>query len=98
MDVNFLLQGIHFQWNVDKADSNLWKHGVSFEKACEVFFDPFFYPLKDDEVGDELRDVVIGLTASWRTLYVVYTMRDDVIRIISARPVTRLERLHYENQ
>lgn len=68
MDVDFSLQGIRFEWNTDKADSNLWKHGVSFERACEVFFDPFIVPLEDDLLDNELRGVIIGLTVSWKML------------------------------
>jgi len=40
MDVRFLYQGQRFVWNLEKASANLAKHGVSFEVACQVFFDP----------------------------------------------------------
>ena len=98
MDVHHTLRGIHFQWHSDKALSNLRRHGVSFETACEVFFDLFLQPLDDEYVDGEVRERVIGMAVNWRLLYVVYTLREDVIRLVSARPVTRQERKEYENQ
>lgn len=98
MDVRYTLHSIHFQWHSDKALSNLRKHGVSFETACEVFFDPFLQPSDDEYVDGEVRERVIGMTVNWQLLYVVYTLREDAIRLVSARPVTRQERKEYENQ
>jgi uncharacterized DUF497 family protein len=42
MDIIYQLQGVAFEWDADKAQSNLEKHGVTFEEAAEVFFDPFY--------------------------------------------------------
>ena len=39
--IQYELQGVAFEWDSDKADTNVQKHGVSFHAACEVFFDPF---------------------------------------------------------
>ncbi|HEY83490.1 MAG TPA: hypothetical protein G4N96_00040 [Chloroflexi bacterium] len=53
--------------------------------------------LIDEEcVGDELREQVIGMTEDWRVLRVIYTFREEVIRIISARTATPAERRAYE--
>jgi uncharacterized protein len=41
MDFTYQSQGVAFEWDADKAQSNLEKHGVTFEDAAEVFFDPF---------------------------------------------------------
>jgi uncharacterized DUF497 family protein len=49
-------------------------------------------------VGSELRERLIGLTTTWVILLVVYVLRGDVIRIISTRSVTKVEREMYENQ
>lgn len=47
MDIEFELRGIRFRWNAEKARRNIEKHGVSFEQAAQVFFDPFIrYPLR----------------------------------------------------
>ena len=66
--------------------------------ACEAFFDPFVCYLDEEVVDGELRETVIGLTTTWQLLYVVYVLRDDIIRIVSARLVTKAEREIYENQ
>ncbi len=74
-----------------REETNLLKHKISFEKACEIFFDPFDY------INAEERERIIGLTFDWRLLYVAYVWRNDTIRIISARTVTLPERKQYEN-
>ncbi|MBN1311863.1 MAG: BrnT family toxin [Anaerolineae bacterium] len=98
MNLRYTLQDITFEWDGHKAAANFRKHDVSFELACEVFFDPFVCYLNDEVIEDELRETILGLTGNWRLLYVVYVMRDDVIRIVSARLATRTERERYENQ
>ena len=96
MDVIFLRHEQYFVWDADKASTNLAKHGVSFEQASTVFFDPFSV-LVDATSGTEQRESIIGLTEDMEVLYVVHIMRqDDVIRIISARPATRQERSEHE--
>lgn len=98
MNVVYTLQSIDFEWNNEKAVFNIQKHEVSFESACEVFFDPFLQSKDNEFIDGEQREIIIGATEKLRLLYVAYTMRDDKIRIISARNVTRKERLEYENQ
>ena len=95
MDIIYRLQGMEFEWDENKAQSNVQKHGVTFEEAAEVFFDPF-YQTGDASMNDEERDFIIGYTFSQRLLLVVYTERGDRTRIISARPTTRAERKVYE--
>jgi uncharacterized protein len=95
MDVLYRLQGVEFEWNDEKADSNVIKHGVTFEEAAEAFFDPF-YQTGDASVDDEQRDFVLGYSVSQRLLLVVYIERHARTRIISARPATRSERKMYE--
>jgi uncharacterized protein len=98
MDVHFILVGQRFCWDSEKARSNLAKHGVRFEEACEVFLDPFFR-LLDATLEDEAREAALGLTEDWTLLFVVHLIRaEETIRIISARPATREERRLYENQ
>ena len=98
-DVEHILHEILFEWDSRKAGSNLRKHGLHFESACEVFFDPFLLAVEEDEtVAGELREKVIGLTRGWKLLYVVYVMREDRIRLVSAREATAAERLLYETQ
>src|SRR5947209_2620893 len=98
MDVSYTLHEIGFEWESRKAAANFRKHKVSFEIACEVFFDPFLRVVDAGVVEGEAREAVIGMTVNWRLLYVVYVEHDDVIRVISARPAEKAERELYENQ
>ena len=95
MFVAYNLQGQNFEWDNAKAKSNAEKHGVAFEQAAEVFFDPF-RQTGDASVGNEQRDFIVGYTFSQRLLLAVYTERGERVRIISARPATRIERKLYE--
>jgi uncharacterized DUF497 family protein len=97
MDLRYELHGQVFEWDSAKAAANLRKHGVPFEKACEVFFDPFL-ALVDAGDGEESREAAIGLTEDWSLLVVVHVVRQaGALRIISARPATASERREYEN-
>ena len=97
MDIHFLFRGQRFVWDSEKASINLSKHGVSFEVACQIFFDPFLR-LEDASTGEEERDAAIGLTEDWTLLFVVHILREgETIRIISARPATAPERRSYED-
>ncbi len=95
MSILYQLQDIEFQWDEDKAQSNLLKHGIAFEEAAEVFFDPF-HQTGDASTDDEQRDFIVGYSLLQRILLVVYVERDQRTRIISARRVTRHERKLYE--
>ena len=98
VDVIYELHGQTFEWNAEKAAANVRKHQVPFERACEVFFDPFLR-LVDASGSDEEREAVLGLTEDWRLLFVVHVARDgDTLRIISARPATPSERKIYEHE
>jgi len=97
MDVYFVHRGQRFCWNSDKAAANFKKHGIRFEQACEVFFDPFVN-LLDATSDDEAREAVLGLTEDWTLLFVVHVVRErGVIRIVSARRATRAQRRLYED-
>ena len=88
-----------FEWNPEKAKSNLSKHGVSFEEARSVFFDPASITVPDpDHSTVELRFIINGYSVRQRHLVVVHTDRDDRIRIISARLANRRERKKYEQE
>ncbi len=98
MNVYFVLNGITFSWDEEKARINPINHsGITFQQAAEAFFDPFLI-LVDASRNDEARDAVIGLDARWNLLYVVHIEQDtESIRIISARKATSQERAEYEN-
>jgi hypothetical protein len=88
---------LNFQWDENKARSNLGKHGVSFEEATTVFGDPLSLTIPDpahSQVEDRL--IVLGKSHQQKILVVVHTERGDSIRIISARRASRRERKSYE--
>ena len=89
-----------FDWDENKNRKNVKKHKVSFYEARTVFessFLPFLPLTEDDDLHSqyEQRDKTIGLSAKNRLLTVIHTGRENVIRIISARKSTRLEKEHY---
>jgi uncharacterized protein len=96
MDVTYQLQGVLFEWDENKAETNVQKHGITFEEAAEVFFDPFYQTGGASVDDNEERDFIIGYTFSQRLLLAVYSERGDRTRIISARSATRPERIVYE--
>jgi uncharacterized DUF497 family protein len=84
-----------FEWDDEKAQSNLNKHGVSFAEAATVFADPAAVYLDDGSATDRM--VVVGTSLRERVLYVVHVERGRRDRIISARPATIAERDVYES-
>lgn len=87
-----------YQWDPDKADSNLLKHGVDFADAVGVFEDGWALTMKEHYVGSEQRFVTMGMDFLGRVLVIVYTYRDNDIRLISARTATKRERGIYERK
>ncbi len=95
MDIVSRLQGVEFEWDETKARTNVQKHGITFEEAVEVFFDPF-YQAGDASTEYEQREFIIGYSLAQRILLVVYVERGEQTRIISARRATRHERKLYD--
>ena len=88
---------IAFEWDRSKDSANLRKHGVSFAEASTVFEDPLSITIPDqDQIVAEERFVIVGLSGGRNLLVVVHTMREDRIRLISARLATRHEKRNYE--
>jgi uncharacterized protein len=88
---------MRFDWDQDKAVSNLSKHGVSFEEAKTVFDDPLYVDFYDPAHSEEEdRYLIVGESSQRRLLIASYTERGNLIRLISAREVTRTERKVYE--
>jgi uncharacterized DUF497 family protein len=87
------------EWDPEKARKNLKKHGVSFNEAATVLFDPLSATFEDPDhsVGEE-RYITIGYTSQNNLLVVAYVERGKTIRIISARQATTLERKRHEEE
>lgn len=86
-----------YEWDKNKAASNLAKHGVHFADAVAVFEDDQALTIEDD-VPDEARFITIGRDVLGRLLVVVYAWRVERIRVISARKATPRERRQYEGE
>jgi uncharacterized protein len=87
-----------FEWDKEKAKSNIAKHDISFDEATSVFDDPLFLTFADPEHSiQEQRFVIMGKSARGRLLVVSYTERAGTTRLISARQVTHKERKAYES-
>jgi len=89
---------MEFDWDDNKAEINIVRHGVSFLEAASVFDDDLSitFPDPDHSIVEE-RLIIIGHSTRGRLLFVSHTDRTNGLRIISAREVTRNERKVYEN-
>jgi uncharacterized DUF497 family protein len=87
-----------YQWDPEKAASNLGKHGIDFADAVGVLEDEWALTIKDEVVEGEQRFATLGTDFLERVLVVVYTFRGGIIRLISARRATRRERRAYEQK
>jgi uncharacterized DUF497 family protein len=83
-----------FEWDRAKEAANRKKHAVDFKTATKVFLDPHVIEFDDCDAAGELRFNAIGLVDG-RVLFVSYTMRGDVVRIISARGAEPHEKRKY---
>lgn len=98
-EVSFVYMGLDVEWDPRKAESNAAKHGVTFLEAATVLADPFSIAVPDpDHSGKEERLLLLGQSNEGRFLIVSITEREHVVRIISARCMTRRERRAYEDE
>ena len=93
----FEVDSLKFEWDDEKAEINIKKHGIYFEDAALVFFDNNALYYEDEEHSvDENRVKVVGMVK--KVLAVIYTERGEVNRIISARFADKKERNDYYGQ
>ena len=86
-------------WDSEKAAVNPKNHeGVTFEEAQHVLLDPFALTREDNDSEDEQRFVTMGMDGKGRILVVVYTYRDEAMRLISAWKANEPQRRRYEDQ
>jgi hypothetical protein len=87
-----------FQWDAGNADKNWDLHQVSQAECEQIFFNrPILVALDDTHSQGELRYAVLGRTNAGRRLSVIVTIRETLVRVISARDVSRRERRVYED-
>ena len=96
---------IRFEWDEAKNEANRRKHGIGFEAALSVFFDPAMVLTEDRILDGELRWHAVGISSEAVMLMVVHTLLGDpeqqgeeIIRIVSARKANRQERERYGKQ
>jgi hypothetical protein len=102
MDISQLLKSTGFEWDEGNIDKNWIKHGVSPSECEQVFFNQPLVVADDVTHSDEeARWYALGRTDANRLLFVVFAIRKDRIRVVSARDMSLRERKvyqQYENQ
>ena len=91
-----LAQCTGFQWDAANAEKNWERHRVSRTECEELFFNQPFLAADEKHSQREPRYFALGQTGSGRRLFIVFTIRDDLVRVISARDMSRRERNIYE--
>jgi uncharacterized protein len=91
-----ILSGVTVEWDPAKALSNREKHGVDFADAAVALEDELALTIEDTRSEGEQRFVTVCLDPHGRVIVVVFTLRGDTVRIISARKATGRERKAYE--
>jgi len=94
-----VLRGVEgFEWDKGNSAKNEVKHGVTDRECEEILFIKPLVVAGSPKGGREIRYVALGRTHGSRLLTVVFTVRDNRIRVISARPMSRNERRVYEKE
>ena len=88
---------MQFEWDPAKSQRNLRKHGISFDEAVTVFYDPLSATFDDPHHSEtEHRFITVGSSNRSRLLVVAHTEHGSAVRIISARRATARERERHE--
>ena len=88
---------MQFEWDPEKARQNLNKHGITFDEAVTVLYDPLSATFDDpDHSSGEQRYITVGFSSRNRLLFVAHTERGQNLRIISARLANAHERKRNE--
>lgn len=97
--MRLLPKPIQFEWDQGNINKNVAKHKIKNEEAEEVFVNQPIVLLKDKKHSQvESRLMVLGRTDKKRPLSIFFTIRDNKVRIVSARPMSRKERRLYEQK
>ena len=85
-----------FEWDDGNKDKNWERHQVTQAEAEELFFNRPVLLLQDEKHSTtETRYALLGQTSSDRLLAIVFTLRGTLVRVVSARPMSRRERAYY---
>lgn len=98
MKTELLAQCTGFEWDEGNQEKNWIRHRVSMAECEQVFFNaPLLLAPDEEHSGGESRYYALGQTNAGRRLFVVMTIRDKLMRVISARDMSRRERKEYED-
>ena len=89
---------MRIEYDSDKAAANIQNHGVAFEEAKPVLLDPYALTREDSDINGEQRFVSLGMGAKGRILIVVWTLRRETVRLISAWKANQPQKKRYEQQ
>lgn len=93
-----LVRCIGFEWDEGNRDKNWVRHRVSMAECEQVFFNKPLLVVEDERHSDiEPRYYALGQTNAGRRLFIVFTVRRELVRVISARDMSRRERKEYED-
>jgi len=96
MDVDILKECTGFQWDSGNSDKNWISHQVTKSECEQIFFNqPLFIEHDDKHSNIEIRYYALGKTDDERKLFIVFTIREKLIRVISARDMSKKEREVY---
>jgi len=95
--VKLVIRGLRgFDWDPANREKSELKHGVAASEAEEALLNAPMVQIDPLHSDDEQRYVALGVTNEQRRLFVSFTVRHNRVRIISARPMSRRERIAYE--
>ena len=99
MDLENLLACTGFDWDAANIEKNWEKHRVSRVECEQVFINrPLVLAAEEKHPQGELRHYALGQTDKGRRLFIVVTIRGHLLRVISARPLSRSERRRYDQE
>ena len=99
MHLEHLSEGTGFEWDQGNSEKNWFKHRVTRSECEQVFFNRPFVVAEDQKHSqNEPRHYALGHTDKGRKLFVVFTVRGGLIRVISARNMNRAERRIYNEE
>lgn len=94
---DLLRSSIEFEWDKGNKEKNWAKHRISVKESEDIFFDKRSFTTKDTKHSTiEDRFQILGKTVKGKYLTIYFTVRENKIRVISARPMSRKERKQYE--
>lgn len=87
-----------FEWDENKNQANILKHGMGFEEAIQIFDTPIYSIIDTRHDYGEKRTISIGKIQNITIIVVVHTDRNGRTRVISARPASKKERMIYHEK